>query len=140
MNFETRFRIQKWLIEHGPINWLARLRTWVWEKNTPETKGFGMFHENDPTSAETKQYRNAKYKAEHCIFEQLTQEQHDVISKAEPAYRGATIDTLLPGKFSDPQQTSDEQTQKTGGGNTETLAAIEAAKSGQVTDVKLKDL
>jgi len=56
MRFETSFRIQKWLIEHGPIYWFAGVVTWAWEKSMPMSKGFRKFREDAPSLENAEQW------------------------------------------------------------------------------------
>ena len=87
MNFETKFRIPKWLMTHGPIRGIAHVAERRMEKQMLKRDGVGRFGENDPTQEEIKEYGS---------FEPLTQAQHEALSAAQPKERGKLVETLLP--------------------------------------------
>lgn len=101
MSFESRFQVQYWLIQHGPLNWLARVVGWARKKNLPTSIGFGKFRENDPTLEEAEHYKQAKDKAEYGIFELLTPGQHEVIATAAPSQQASAVDMRLQGNVAD---------------------------------------
>lgn len=101
MSLESRFRVQYWLIQHGTLNWLARVVARAREKNLPTSIGFGKFRENDPTLEEAKQYRPVKDRVKYGISEPMTPGQHEVIATAAPSQRATAVDTRLQGNTAD---------------------------------------